>query len=157
VRFAQVFPFFFLVGDDERVRPRATVRTAVVDVATLPRIDAPPPDGDARKPPLVLPLQRRGAGEEDLRIGRLPDNDLVVEDALISRVHARLRVSGELTWIRDVGSSNGTFVDQRRLVPDREELLMPGTHIRLGVIDLLFLDSVDCWSWLRARTYAPMS
>src|SRR3954447_23023437 len=62
-RFAQVFPFFFLVGQDERIKPRSTVQTAVVDVATLPKMKSPQNLNDVRtKPPLVLPCERAHNG-----------------------------------------------------------------------------------------------
>ena len=52
-----------------------------------------------------------------IRIGRLPDNDIVLDDARVSGHHARLIVvAGSQTLIEDLGSSNGTFLnslDQR--------------------------------------------
>ncbi|MBV8463796.1 MAG: ATP-binding cassette domain-containing protein [Acidimicrobiales bacterium] len=51
-----------------------------------------------------------------LTIGRAEDNDVVVDDMLVSRYHAELRVStGPRFEIVDLGSSNGTFVDGNRL------------------------------------------
>jgi ABC-type multidrug transport system ATPase subunit len=47
-----------------------------------------------------------------LRIGRAPDNDVVVEDMLASRYHAELVAAPGGVWeIVDLGSHNGTFVD----------------------------------------------
>ncbi len=51
-----------------------------------------------------------------IRIGRLTDNDVVVDDPRVSGHHARLVVEGSRARIEDLGSSNGTFVnspDQR--------------------------------------------
>ena len=51
-----------------------------------------------------------------IRIGRLADNDIVVDDARVSGHHARLIVvTGYRTTIEDTGSSNGTFLNS----PDR--------------------------------------
>lgn len=51
-----------------------------------------------------------------IRIGRLADNDIVVDDARVSGHHARLIVvTGYRTMIEDTGSSNGTFLNS----PDR--------------------------------------
>ncbi|MEA2496712.1 MAG: transport system ATP-binding/permease protein [Thermoleophilaceae bacterium] len=58
----------------------------------------------------------------DIRIGRAPDNDLVLDDdLLVSRHHAELRVLSKGGFeLVDLGSSNGTFVNGRRI--DRTEL-----------------------------------
>ena len=47
-----------------------------------------------------------------IRIGRLGDNDIVLDDARVSGHHARLIVlAGFQTLIEDIGSSNGTFLN----------------------------------------------
>jgi pSer/pThr/pTyr-binding forkhead associated (FHA) protein len=53
---------------------------------------------------------------EALAVGRGEDNDLRINDGHISRHHARLEVVDDVVWIRDLGSSNGTFVNGERLV-----------------------------------------
>ena len=50
-----------------------------------------------------------------IRIGRAPENDVVVNDVLVSRRHAELHGSAALGYeIVDLGSHNGTFVNGRR-------------------------------------------
>jgi ABC-type multidrug transport system ATPase subunit/pSer/pThr/pTyr-binding forkhead associated (FHA) protein len=68
-------------------------------------------------------------------IGRTPDNDVVVEDMPASRHHARVvrQINGEL-MIEDLASSNGTYVDGRRV--DRAALL-DGSVITIGNTDLM--------------------
>lgn len=52
-----------------------------------------------------------------VRIGRAPDNDIVVADLLASRHHAELREEGGGNWsIVDLDSHNGTFLNGRRVV-----------------------------------------
>jgi len=63
-------------------------------------------------------------------IGRDVGCNLTLESKWVSMHHAELNASGELLWIRDLGSTNGTFVNQR---PIREsELIESGDIIRFG-------------------------
>jgi pSer/pThr/pTyr-binding forkhead associated (FHA) protein len=61
--------------------------------------------------PMPWPPASGEAGATVLRIGRVPDNDIVLDDPRVSSHHARLLVSGDRTLIEDLGSSNGTFVN----------------------------------------------
>jgi DNA-binding CsgD family transcriptional regulator len=66
-----------------------------------------------------------------LTIGRAEDNDVVLaDDSQVSRVHAVLDRLGAGWSVRDVGSSNGTFLNGKRL--SGETRLDPGDEIRLG-------------------------
>ena len=54
------------------------------------------------------------AGDQSLRIGSSPDNDIVIGHSDISRHHAILRVRQGGLHITDLNSKNGTFVNGRR-------------------------------------------
>lgn len=63
-------------------------------------------------------------------IGRDPTNDIVLDDIEVSRKHARLIAQSGGYVIEDMGSTNGTYVDEERI---RAMLpLRPGTRVRLG-------------------------
>ncbi|MCM6771887.1 FHA domain-containing protein [Nocardia sp. CDC159] len=68
--------------------------------------------------------------DSGIRIGRLPDNDLVVDDARVSRHHARLVVREAGMLLVDLGSANGTYVNGTQIVDDT--LLTDGDTIRIG-------------------------
>jgi hypothetical protein len=51
----------------------------------------------------------------ELTIGRLSHNDIVIEDDSVSRNHATLLISGDDFSIKDIGSSNGTFINGMRV------------------------------------------
>ncbi len=59
-------------------------------------------------------------GNTSINIGRLPTNQLVVNDPKISARHATIRPTASGHTISDLGSSNGTFLNERRLTPQVE-------------------------------------
>jgi hypothetical protein len=66
---------------------------------------------------------------DGLRIGRSEDNDVVLRDGRVSRVHARIIAEDGGFAIEDAGSTNGTFVDGRAV---RRARLRPGAKVVLG-------------------------
>jgi hypothetical protein len=62
-------------------------------------------------------------------VGRSSANDITITDPSVSGSHCRLDVSGESVHLTDLGSTNGTFVDERQVT---ESVLRPGQLIRLG-------------------------
>jgi pSer/pThr/pTyr-binding forkhead associated (FHA) protein len=65
-----------------------------------------------------------------LRIGRMRENDLVIDNLSVSRFHARLHLEGGRVFLEDGGSENGTYRNDQR-VHGRVELA-PGDRIVLG-------------------------
>lgn len=68
---------------------------------------------------------------ERLTIGRAPTHAITLDDPEVSRDHAALTV-GAVTWIEDLGSANGTFVNDERLPPKTPKSLAPGHSFRIG-------------------------
>lgn len=65
-----------------------------------------------------------------LVIGRDVNNDIVVNDAEVSRTHTRLTLQGEGYLAEDLASTNGTFINGQRLTTPR--LLRSGDMLGLG-------------------------
>lgn len=67
-------------------------------------------------------------------LGRAVRADFILEAAMVSRVHCRLSVSpdGQLEVV-DLGSTNGTFVNDRRV---ERAVLVAGDRLRLGRAEL---------------------
>ncbi|HWH15520.1 MAG TPA: FHA domain-containing protein, partial [Miltoncostaeaceae bacterium] len=63
-------------------------------------------------------------------IGREEGTDLVLDDSQASRRHAEVTGSSGSWSVRDLGSTNGTFVNGTRLTG--EQALRPGDEIRIG-------------------------
>jgi hypothetical protein len=68
--------------------------------------------------------------ESDLTIGR-QNADLTIDDAELSRRHAVFRLLADGLEVEDLGSSNGTFVDGRRI--DAPTLVGGGAQLKCGV------------------------
>ena len=67
-----------------------------------------------------------------LTIGRAPDNLLVLNDSQISGHHAEICSAGQGYSIIDLGSTNGTFVNDNRLAPGVSRSLTSGDKLRFG-------------------------
>lgn len=68
--------------------------------------------------------------QAELTIGRDTVNQIVINDAEVSRKHAKLTLKGNDYFIEDLGSTNGTFVSGQRLSGPRP--LKPGELVAFG-------------------------
>jgi pSer/pThr/pTyr-binding forkhead associated (FHA) protein len=66
-------------------------------------------------------------------IGRAARADFVVDRALVSRLHCRLTAGDEKLEVQDLSSTNGTFVNDKRV--ERAQIAN-GDRIRVGRIEL---------------------
>ncbi|AYG79072.1 ABC transporter ATP-binding/permease protein [Streptomyces hundungensis] len=88
-------------------------------------VSMPSATGTFRQPTTVRPLPAR-----TVRIGRADDNDVVIDDLVVSRRHAELRVLADGTYeIVDVGSHNGTYLNGQ---PVARAPVAPGDIIGVG-------------------------
>jgi FHA domain len=63
-------------------------------------------------------------------VGRAPECDLLIEDTYASQQHARIFGKGGSWYVEDLGSTNGTFVNDQKLAAPA--MVQPGDRIRLG-------------------------
>ena len=71
-----------------------------------------------------------------LRIGRAPDNDVVLPDPNVSRQHVVIWATPRGAFLRDLGSQNGTFIGSRR-IGNGPEVIPSGTRVRVGTTEML--------------------
>lgn len=69
------------------------------------------------------------ANDKAVRLGRSPDNDVILRDPATSGHHARLERRGDAFWLVDLGSTNGTFVNGESV---QERQLNNGDRLTVG-------------------------
>jgi len=96
---------------------------------------------ESKPEPKPQPQEKKQGGEDlnkkfdsllnlklPIRIGRADDNDIVLpdrapDDRTVSRKHAEIYFEGGRYWVKDLGSTNGTFLNETRLEPNQSKLL----------------------------------
>ena len=71
-----------------------------------------------------------------ITIGKSPDNDIVVTDEYVSSYHCKIEYRDSRFFIKDLGSTNGTFVNGKRVV---EAFVDDGTPFEIGQAKLMFV------------------
>src|SRR5512136_741578 len=87
-------------------------------------------------PQLTLPDGHTVSLVGRMRLGRGSHTDIPLEDSTASREHADIEVTADGVVLNDLGSSNGTFVNEVKLTGPR--LLHDGDSIRIGRSALTF-------------------
>src|ERR1044072_6109065 len=70
---------------------------------------------------------------EKTTVGRVEDNTFQIPDSSVSSHHCEVLLKGSDVVIRDLNSTNGTFINGEKIT---ESVLKPGQTLRLGQIDL---------------------
>ncbi len=109
-----------------------TERRPAPGAAPAPKAAAPP---ESPLPELIFAV-RPGEGRPEgsrVTVGRAPENDVVLRVRTVSKVHANLVPLGRGSFaVTDVGSSNGTSVNGRRLPKGDTVPLADGDRISFG-------------------------
>jgi hypothetical protein len=85
---------------------------------------------------LLMEGKRLVVGPTGVSLGRSRQCDVVLDDANVSREHAEIRPRGGSWVLTDLGSTNGSSVNHRRI--DGPELLKPGDEIEIGTSVMTF-------------------
>lgn len=72
-------------------------------------------------------------------IGRDPEVTVFIDDATVSRHHARLTITAQRALLEDLGSKNGTFIDGKRI---EAFYLEDGSEFHVGGVRLIFRRSL---------------
>ncbi len=82
--------------------------------------------------------QEHSLAGETITIGRAVENDIVITSKRISREHARIRREGWRVILEDLGSTNGTFLNDERVLSSVQ--LHDEDRIKIGDVLLVFHD-----------------
>jgi len=118
-------PAFPADGCDQRRTERESERSDEVDLGMMAHVH----------PRLIV--ERSSVLDEGtelelhgrLTIGRSPGSDLPLDDGFVSTTHARIVPRGQCFFVEDLGSTNGTFVNEKRVT---EAQLRPAARVRIG-------------------------
>src|SRR5215813_10081824 len=76
-------------------------------------------------------------GGKRLNVGRASDNELMLNDASVSKIHAALLMSAEGTLlVADTGSTNGTYINGRRIAYGESRLIEEGDVVGFGDVEV---------------------
>lgn len=120
--------------------PRAT------PVVRAPAPSVPPPAELHDRPPLlrapvsiITPVSEVELSEGSLLAGRLPECDVMVDDGLVSRMHARISVRDDSVVVEDLHSTNGVYVNGTRIT--HSALLREGDRLLLGTTEISLFEA----------------
>ena len=99
------------------------------DIEVTARITLP---NGTREIPLVFK-----PGGKRLNVGRASDNELTLNDASVSKIHAALLMTSEGTLlVADTGSTNGTYINGRRITYGESRLIEEGDVVGFGDVEV---------------------
>jgi hypothetical protein len=114
-------------------------------------------DGGMRRrgrPLEIYPLVKKPSAPfpDMITIGRTPNNDVVLKDATVSRLHAFFRLRDGKWFVGDGGSKNGTFLEGAPVPARREREVASGQIVRIGELQLTFYTAEELFKMLSLVT-----
>lgn len=77
------------------------------------------------------------ADKQRLSVGRTKENDLTIEDASVSKIHASLVLNSEKQlMVADTGSTNGTFINDQRIAYGKAIPINAGDKLKFGTVEV---------------------
>lgn len=112
------------------------------------------PDGTRRRSgngaPGFFASGKTSSAPDMITVGRTPNNDVVLRDATVSRLHAFFRQRGASWLVADAGSKNGSQLDGLPLEPRKERAIGAGQQVKIGDLELTFYTAAELF-----RVLAP--
>jgi hypothetical protein len=122
------------------ITPRAT------PVVRAPAPSAAPSEAVREQPPLlrapvsiITPVSEVELGDGSMLVGRLPECDVMIDDGLVSRMHARISVRDNSVIVEDLHSTNGVYVNGARIT--HSALLREGDRLLVGTTEISLFEA----------------
>jgi hypothetical protein len=123
------------------ITPRAT------PVVRAPAPSVPPASETQREPPpllrapvsIITPISEVELHEGSMLVGRLPECDVMIDDALVSRMHARISVRDQSVVVEDLHSTNGVYMNGARIT--HSALLREGDRLLIGTTEISLFEA----------------
>lgn len=90
-----------------------------------------------------------------INIGRDAESDMVIADYSVSREHAEVTIYFDKFYITDLGSTNGTSVNDAYLEPRKRTELRLGSRVAFGRLAFKVMSAADLHKMLRDSSRAP--
>ena len=90
---------------------------------------------------------------ERTTVGRIEENTFQIADASVSSRHAEILLHGTELLVRDLNSTNGTFINGEKI---SEAVLKPGQTLRFGQVELKIDDGLPLPATIVAPVAAPV-
>ncbi|HVY31641.1 MAG TPA: FHA domain-containing protein [Polyangiaceae bacterium] len=103
---------------------------------------------------MITPQGDIELGNGSVLIGRLPECDVLLQDNLVSRMHARISVQNDSVVVEDLHSTNGVYVNGQRV--GHSVVLRDGDRILIGTTEISLFETRDS-SLTRMRTSRKIS
>jgi hypothetical protein len=128
---------------EEDLRKEDEAKRAILD-PQIPKGAPPAPDVTIaarvtrRDDTIEVPLIFKPGGKR-LNVGRASDNELSLNDTSVSKIHATLLLNFEGTLlVADTGSTNGTYINGRRIAYGEARQIQPGDVVGFGSVEVRF-------------------
>jgi pSer/pThr/pTyr-binding forkhead associated (FHA) protein len=100
---------------------------------------------------VVIEKTKDNAFKQRITIGRTANNDIVLDDASVSRFHAWIEQVSQEWVIVDAGSRNGSTIAGRKVAPKAPAPLTNGLSVRIGAIQLTYYTAQGFLDMLHRR------
>jgi hypothetical protein len=99
---------------------------------------------------VVQAVKSRDPKAPRVTVGRTPDNDIVIDDPSVSRLHAWFELKRKRWQMTDAGSRNGTVIEGVRVPGKKWVSLGTQANIGIGDVSVGFFNPEDFVAYLRA-------
>ncbi|CAK0782522.1 hypothetical protein CVIRNUC_005740 [Coccomyxa viridis] len=138
----------FAAGFQQRFQSKPRGKTASLRLRTVPITSAlvlvPTGDGSTKHLDEAVDLPGEIALQDGVfEVGREEPADVVIPVPTVSGRHALLRIKGRKISVTDLGSTNGTYLDEEELPPNRAADIYVGSKVVFGDSSLAMFELVD--------------